>query len=140
MKRVMGFTLIELIIVIVIIGILAAIAAPMMSSNVAKARRSEAVSIMGAIRTAERLYFVDHNEYTNVGLGAFANTDILGQYITGNDINGRYFNSAAFIVESASNNNFTIRCDVSATANPSEVNMGTDSDLRMYANGYINGY
>ena len=132
-----GFTLIELIIVIVIIGILAAIAAPMMSANVAKARRSEAVSIMGAIRTAERLYFVDATTYTNVGLGNFGTTDPLNMYITGNDINGRYFNTACFEVTGASNNSYTIHCDVSASATPREVNCGNDYDLWMNANGFI---
>jgi prepilin-type N-terminal cleavage/methylation domain-containing protein len=141
MKRKKGFTLIELMIVIVIIGVLAAIAAPMMSSNVQRARRSEAVSIMGAIRTAERLYFVDRSTYTNVDAGNWTSTGNLGNYITANDFNGRFFNSAAFSVTDAGTTGFTIFCDVSATANPGDVNAGNaDYDLYMNHNGMTTGW
>lgn len=94
-----GFTLIELIIVIVIIGILAAIAAPMMSGNVQKAKRSEAVTILGALRTAQRLYYVDNDRYTT------AMSD-LSVYINTPDMNGRYVNSIAFSVATANFVNF----------------------------------
>ncbi len=53
-----GFTLIELIIVIVIIGILAAVAAPLMRGVKAKAMCAEAVTAMGTIRNAMRQYYV----------------------------------------------------------------------------------
>lgn len=132
-----GFTLIELMIVIIIIGVLAAIAAPMMSSNVVRARRSEAVSIMGAIRTAERLYYVDRNTYAAVAAGAWGAADNLNQYIQGNDFNGRYFNSAAFSVFSADlGNTYTIQCAVGVMNTP---DVGTNN-LYMNANGNIVNY
>jgi len=85
-----GFTLIELIIVVIIIGVLAAIAGPMMQGNVQKAIKSEAVAAMGAIRTAERSYYVEWGSYIDV-----ANTDwdngALAGYIRAADLNGRYF-------------------------------------------------
>lgn len=85
-----GFTLIELIVVIVIIGVLAAIAAPMMAGNVARARRTEAAAVLGSIRTAERLYFVDNNAYRNVASGGWGVAP-LSVYITETDLNGRYY-------------------------------------------------
>lgn len=94
----LGFTLIELIIVIVIIGILAAIAAPMMAGNVNKAKKSEAVSVMGSIRTAERLYFVDTTQY-----GTLAQ---IATYIGTTDMDGRYFINNAYNVTQLGGANF----------------------------------
>ena len=62
-----GFTLIELIIVIVIIGVLASIVAPMMAGMKAKAIASEAVTAMGAIRTAIRQYRLENGNYPQIG-------------------------------------------------------------------------
>ena len=51
-----GFTLVELMVVIIIVGILAAIAVPLYTDYVQKARVTEATSIMGAIITAEKVW------------------------------------------------------------------------------------
>ena len=56
-----GFTLIELIIVIVIIGVLASIAAPMMQGVKAKAMCAEIVTAMGTVRTAVRQYYTEYD-------------------------------------------------------------------------------
>ena len=48
-----GFSLVELLIAIVIIGILAAVAVPQYNVYVAKSKESEAVSVMGAIKKAQ---------------------------------------------------------------------------------------
>lgn len=58
-----GFTLIELIIVTVIIGILASISAPMITSMKARAVCAEAVVGMGTIRTVLRNYYAIYNDY-----------------------------------------------------------------------------
>ena len=51
-----GFTLVELIIVIVIIGILALIALPRIYTNIENARRAEAYASARSIADAERAY------------------------------------------------------------------------------------
>lgn len=59
-----GFSLIELIIVLLIIGILAAIAAPMMSALQKKAAAAEIVNGLAAIRSAMMQYYLENDYYT----------------------------------------------------------------------------
>ena len=58
-----GFTLIELMIVVAIIGILAAIAIPNFLRFQAKSKQSEAKSNLGAIYTGQISYFGEANTY-----------------------------------------------------------------------------
>jgi type IV pilus assembly protein PilA len=60
-----GFTLIELMIVVAIIGILAAIAIPNFLKFQAKSKTSEAKSNLGAIFTGQVAYFGEANTYGN---------------------------------------------------------------------------
>ncbi len=58
-----GFTLVELILVITILGILAALAMPTFQGNVATAKESAAKSNLMAMRTQIELYKIQHNQY-----------------------------------------------------------------------------
>lgn len=58
-----GFTLIELMIVIAIIGIIAAIAIPAYSGYMATARMAEAKNNIAALKLAEEEYFLENNKY-----------------------------------------------------------------------------
>lgn len=58
-----GFTMVELLVVLVIIGILAAVATPIFLGNTQKAKASEAVAAMSLIRQAQRDYFINNNTY-----------------------------------------------------------------------------
>ena len=59
-----GFTLIELMIVVAIIGILAAIAIPSFLAMQLRAKRSELPTNLDAIRTAEKAYHAEWDSYT----------------------------------------------------------------------------
>ena len=76
-----GFTLIELMIVVAIIGILAAIAIPNFLAYQARAKQSEAKTNLGGIYTSQVGYFGEYSSYT----GDFA---ALGYTVAGTT--GRY--------------------------------------------------
>jgi prepilin-type N-terminal cleavage/methylation domain-containing protein len=58
-----GFTLIELMIVVGIIGILVAIAAPNFSRYQSKARQSEAKIILAAVYSGEKSFYSEYSAY-----------------------------------------------------------------------------
>jgi type IV pilus assembly protein PilA len=59
-----GFTLVELMVVVAIIGILASLAIPQYSRFQARARQSEARIQLGAIKTVEGAWFGDRSSFT----------------------------------------------------------------------------
>ena len=62
-KRFHGFSLMEVMIVVVIIGILAALAYPNLEKYLKRARQTEAKSNLSAIYTAQKIYFTLHQSY-----------------------------------------------------------------------------
>lgn len=106
-----GFTLVELMIVIVIVGILAAVAVPIYQANVKKAKMSECDAALGTIRTALRVYYAANSHYPNVTAGTQV-TLVPGLDISAADLDGRYFDAPNYTLTSdSSSNTYTIKCD-----------------------------
>ncbi|MCX5657502.1 MAG: prepilin-type N-terminal cleavage/methylation domain-containing protein [Candidatus Omnitrophica bacterium] len=69
-----GFTLLEVLVVIIIIGILAALALPQYMKTIKKARIAEAASNIGSLRGAEIRYYQENDKM--VTGDDFGNLDI----------------------------------------------------------------
>ena len=83
-----GFTLIELMIVIAIIGILAVIALPAYQDYTARAQVSEAISLMEGQKSAVVEYYADKGAWpaNNEQAGIATNTSIQGKYVAQVDV------------------------------------------------------
>jgi type IV pilus assembly protein PilA len=84
MKKQQGFTLIELMIVVAIIGILAAIAIPAYQDYTIRAQVSEGLNLMGACKAAVTEFYQDQGAFPgdNATAGLEASGNITGKYVT----------------------------------------------------------
>ncbi|HGG9981679.1 TPA: pilin [Neisseria meningitidis] len=78
-----GFTLIELMIVIAIVGILAAVALPAYQDYTARAQVSEAILLAEGQKSAVTEYYLNHGIWPgdNSSAGVATSTDIKGKYV-----------------------------------------------------------
>jgi len=87
-----GFTLVELMVVIAIISILAAVSIPAYFNHIMRTRQSKAITELMAIKAASERYFVESGTYTTTigalagyasagtGAGAYFTPDIYYRY------------------------------------------------------------
>ena len=107
-----GFTLIELMVVIFIVGILAAVAIPIMRGRIDAAKWSEGKAAMGSIRTAIRAFEAEKGttyDYTATTLTA------LGFQLQANgaavsDLDGKYFTEECYTFAMTGYDTYTITC------------------------------
>jgi type IV pilus assembly protein PilE len=113
----LGFTLIELMITVAVIGILTAIALPSYNQYVLRANRAAAQSFMLGIAAKQEQYLLDARSYTTtIGTGGLALTQP-------NETAGRYTFS---VVTTATPPGYTITATASAGAQLSDGNLTLD--------------
>ena len=83
-----AFTLVELIIVVIIIGILASIAIPQFSKTMERSRIAEASAVLGALRGAQLRYKLEYTNYAtdplklDIDLPSYEGTSGAGKFFT----------------------------------------------------------
>ena len=93
MKKAKGFTLVELVIVIVIVGILAIVAVPIYRGYTRKAMASEGKSLLGSVQTSQKIYYAEWGKFYDltgtVNYDAVLDVDArANKYFTGYEVNG----------------------------------------------------
>lgn len=94
MKSRHGFTMVELMVVVLIVGILAAVAVPLMSGRIDASKWSEGKAGMGTIASALRAYAAEKGSFS-----AAPSLSAIG--ISSNDLDGTYFSHDAYAITSA---------------------------------------
>jgi len=81
-----GFTLVELMIVVVIIAVLSMVAIPAYNDSVNKGRRADAKSTLTTLAAKEEQFFMDNKRYTadftKLGYSASSNVDSIDGHYT----------------------------------------------------------
>ncbi len=108
-----GFTMVELMVVVLIVGILAAVAVPLMSGRIDASKWSEGKAAMGTIVSGLRAYTAEK--------GSFSSTPSLSDIgISDNDLDGTYFTHDAYKITSASASSGQVAFVITCTAGDSK--------------------
>ena len=108
-----GFTLIELMIVVAIIGILAAVAIPAYQDYIARAQVSESVSLLGSGKTGMAEYFADKSVWPT------AASEVMG------NLSGKYTGNIAILGTPTTTGGLTLEATIKTTGVNTAITGGT---------------
>ena len=115
MRKTKGFTLVELVIVIVIVGILSIVAVPIYRGYTRKAMATEGKALLGAIQTAQKIYYAENAFFFQQNATSFSS--ILDVDARSN----KYFTS--FSVPTATTAGFTASTTGTSTSGASGISL-----------------
>ena len=107
-----GFTMVELMVVVLIVGVLAAVAVPLMSGRIDASKWSEAKAGMGTIASALRAYAAEQGSFTSA-----PSLSTIG--IANADLDGTYFSHECYEITSASASSGQVTFVITCTASKS---------------------
>lgn len=119
MNAIKGFTLVELIIVVVIVGVLSVVAVPVYRGYTKKAMATEGKALLGVVHRAQRVYFSEFNRFiTGAQSGALGIDARTNKYFTTFSLTGTAtsFTAVTRGIGSASSIRLTLRA--TSTAGP----------------------
>ena len=131
-----GFTLIELMIVVAIIGILAAIAIPNFTRFQAKSKQSEAKTNLKAIFTSAKSYFAEHDTYVPAG-----GTNQLTDTGFAPETNNRYtYKYGTGVVQTVNPATATLACTVVAAASATQTAFNANACGNVDTDAFIDSW
>lgn len=110
-----GFTLMELVVVILIISVLAAVAIPLMRGKIDRSKWSEANAAAGTIRNAARIYFAETGSKLTGNLGDAAIQQALD--VESSDLAGTFFVASDYEIDSVSDQGIAVITVTGSQAN-----------------------
>jgi prepilin-type N-terminal cleavage/methylation domain-containing protein len=121
-----GFTLVELLVAVIIVGVLSSLAVPIFRQNIRRVMATEGHALVGAIRTAQRIYFAENNRYTSNWVDIEGAVDIN---------NNKYFKTVPVLTASGTGSEATFTATVTGTGDASQISVSINNKGVMTADG-----
>ena len=93
-------------VVILIVGVLAAASVPLMRSRIDRSKWTEANAVAGTIRTAVKVYFIETGNTVTGSLDNASVQQALG--IQSGDLTGSYFVASDYVIDSVSSDGVAV--------------------------------
>lgn len=105
-----GFTVLELIIILLIIGMMTAIALPIYEANLTRTKEIEAESTLDTIRTFLKIYYAIHESYPvspqSVNVVKLSELNISSQ-----ELAGKYYSADCYYYQSTTGSDYILRAE-----------------------------